>query len=213
MSQAAPPRGQSLLHSRRILQSQAPPLECPGFAGDGVVVFEAFQMTSGSGRMVELAPRNSQARSLIGVQPIAIGVVALVLVLFGIGSIALWRAFTGNVPETDRMVATRQLQARTAQVSEALVEKTKGIEETQQESIDQLQLMQDQLQTMRQQFAAQQADAKKLSDQVAALTEQVEGLRQSLASAQANEPAAEPAPRTRSKASRSADRKRHRSRG
>ena len=55
-------------------------------------------MMSGSGRMVELAPRNSQARNLIGVQPIAIGVVALVLVLFGIGSIALWRAFTGNAP-------------------------------------------------------------------------------------------------------------------
>jgi uncharacterized protein YoxC len=163
--------------------------------------------------MVELAPRNSPVGSLIGVQPIAIGAVALVLVLFGIGSIALWRSFTGNVPETDRMVATRLLQARTAQVSEALVEKTKGIEETQQEAIDQLQLVQDELQTMRKQFAAQQADAKKLSDQVAQLTEQVEGLRQSLASAQANEPAAEPSPRQRSKASRSASRKRHRSRG
>ncbi|KRP89550.1 hypothetical protein AOQ73_26145 [Bradyrhizobium pachyrhizi] len=163
--------------------------------------------------MVELAPRNSQASSLIGVQPIAIGAVALVLVLFGIGSIALWRAYTGNVPETDRMVAARQLQARTAQVSEALVEKTKGMEATQQESIDQLQEVQDQLQTMRKQFALQAADAKRLSDQVAALTEQVEGLRQSLASAQANEPAAEPAPRKRSKAIRSANRKRHRSRG
>ncbi|QIG93013.1 MULTISPECIES: hypothetical protein [unclassified Bradyrhizobium] len=163
--------------------------------------------------MVELAPRNSPVGSLIGVQPIAIGAVALVLVLFGIGSIALWRSFTGNVPETDRMVAARQLQARTAQVSEALVEKTKGIEETQQEAIDQLQLVQDELQTMRKQFTAQQADAKKLSDQVAQLTEQVEGLRQSLASAQANEPAAEASPRKRSKASRSASRKRHRSRG
>ncbi|UGY15675.1 hypothetical protein [Bradyrhizobium septentrionale] len=159
--------------------------------------------------MVELAPRNSPVGSLIGVQPIAIGAVALVLVLFGIGSIALWRSFTGSVPETDRMVAARLLQARTAQVSEALVEKTKGMEETQQEAIDQLQLVQDELQTMRKQFAAQQANAKKLSDQVAALTEQVEGLRQSLASAQANEPAVEPSPRKRSKASR----KRHRSRG
>ena len=162
--------------------------------------------------MVELAPRNAQASSLIGVQPIAIGAVALVLVLFGIGSIALWRAFSGNVPETDRMVAARQLQARTAQVSEALVEKTKGMEATQQESIDQLQEVQDQLLAMRKQFAAQQADAKKLSDQVAALTEQVEGLRQSLASAQANEPAAEPEPRKRSKATRSANRKRQRPR-
>ena len=163
--------------------------------------------------MVELAPRNSQVSSLTGVQPIAIGAVALVLVLFGIGSIALWRGFSGNVPETDRMVAARQLQARTAQVSEALVEKTKGMEATQQESIDQLQEVQDQLLTMRKLFALQQADAKRLADQVAALTEQVEGLRQSLASAQANEPAAEPEPRKRSKATRSANRKRHRSRG
>jgi ABC-type multidrug transport system fused ATPase/permease subunit len=169
--------------------------------------------------MVELAPRNAQASSLIGVQPIAIGAVALVLVLFGIGSIALWRSsrlqrsFGGTVPETDRMAAARLLQARTAQVSEALVEKTKGMELTQQESIDQLQEVQDQLQTMRKQFTAQQADTKKLSDQVTALTEQVEGLRQSLASAQANEPAAEPEPRKRSKAARSANRKRHRSRG
>ena len=92
-------------------------LNRPGFARAGVVVFGTFPMMSGSGRMVELAPRNSQARNLIGVQPIAIGVVALVLVLFGIGSIALWRAFTGNAPETDRMVAARQLQARTAQVN------------------------------------------------------------------------------------------------
>jgi len=162
--------------------------------------------------MVELAPRNAQESSGRAVQPIAIGAVALVLVLFGIGSIALWRAFTGNAPETDRVVAARQLQVRTAQVSEALVEKTKGIETTQQESIDQLQMVQDQLQSMRRQVAAQQADAKKLSDQVATLTEAVEGLRQAQANAQANEPAAEPSPRKRSKA-RSASRKRHRSRG
>ncbi len=63
-------------------------------------------------------------------------------------------------------------RARTAQVSETLVEKTKG-SVTQQESIDQLQEVQDQLQTMRRQLAAQQADSK-LSDQVATLTEQVE---------------------------------------
>ena len=162
--------------------------------------------------MVELASRNSQLTSRLGVQPIAIGAVALVLVLFGIGSIALWRVFTGNAPETDRAVAARQLQARTAQVSEALVEKTKGLEATQQESIDQLQEVQDQLQAMRRQIAAQQADNKKLADQVATLTEQIEGLRQAQANAQANEPAAEPSPRKRSKA-RTSNRKRQRSRG
>ena len=64
------------------------------------------------------------------------------------------------------MVATRQLQARAAQASEQLVEKTKGLEATQQESIDQLQMVQDQLQTVRRLLAAQQADTKKLSEQV-----------------------------------------------
>jgi hypothetical protein len=48
------------------------------------------------------------------------------------------------------------LQARATQASEQLVEKTKGLEATQQESIDQLQMVQDQLQTVRRLLAAQQ---------------------------------------------------------
>ena len=86
-------------------------------------------------------------------------------------------------------MVVRQLQARTAQASEQLVEKTKGLEATQQESIDQLQMVQDQLQTVRRLLAAQQTDTKKLSEQVGTLTEAVDGLRQSFASAQASEPA------------------------
>ena len=163
--------------------------------------------------MLELAPRNAPDSARLGVQPIAIGAVALILVVLGIGSIAVWRIYTGHSPETDRAAITRQLQARTAQASEALVEKTKGLEATQQESIDQLQVVQDQLQTMRRLIASQQADTKKLSEQVAALTESVEGLRQSFASAKDNDPNAEPAPRKRSKATRTSHRKRNRSRG
>jgi len=110
-------------------------------------------------------------------------------------------------------VATRQLQARAAQASEQLVEKTKGLEATQQESIDQLQVVQDQLQTVRRLLAAQQADTKKLSEQMTGLTEAIEGLRQSFASTQANEPSAEPTrKRSKSRAARSA-RRRGRSNG
>ncbi|MBR0697879.1 hypothetical protein [Bradyrhizobium lablabi] len=163
--------------------------------------------------MVELAPRNPQPNNGVGAQPIATGAVALVLVVLGIGSITVWRAYTGNAPESDRTVAARQLQVRTAQASEVLVEKTKGLEATQQESIDQLQMVQDQLQTMRRLIASQQGDTKKLSEQVAALTEAIEGLRQSFANAQANEPAAEQSQRKRSKETRTSSRKRHRSRG
>ena len=148
--------------------------------------------------MPELASRNTSPFARIGGQPIAIGAVALAIVLLGIGSITLWRAYTGTTPETDRVVATRQLQTRTAQASEQLVEKTKGLEATQQESIDQLQVVQDQLLTVRRLLAAQQADTRKLSEQVGTLTESIDGLRQSFASAQATEPATQPATRKRS---------------
>jgi uncharacterized protein HemX len=165
--------------------------------------------------MIELAPRNSGTVSVtrIGVQPIAIGAVALILLVLGIGSIALWRAYTGNAPETDRVAATRQLQARTAQASEQLVEKTKGLEATQQESIDQLQVVQDQLQTVRRLLASQQTDTKKLSEQGGALTEAINGLRESFASTQATEPAAEPTRKRSANARPRAIRSVHRKRG
>jgi chromosome segregation ATPase len=154
----------------------------------------------------------------IGAQPIALAAAILLIVVAGAASIALSRAYIGASPELDRVAAAaRQLQARAAQASEQLVEKTKGLELTQQESIDQLQVIQDQLQTVRRALAAQQADSKRLSEQVSGLTEAIEGLRQSFASAQANEPASAPAARnlirTRARAMKSAHQKRDRSRG
>jgi uncharacterized protein HemX len=167
--------------------------------------------------MIELPTGSASPIARFGGQPIAIAAVALCVVVLGTGSIALWRAYTGSAPETDRAVATRQLQARAAQASEQLVEKTKGLEATQQESIDQLQVVQDQLQTMRRLLAAQQGDTRKLAEQVTTLTEAVEGLRQSFASAQAADPSADSAPRKRSykaksRGSRSANRNRAKTR-
>ncbi|MBR1278449.1 hypothetical protein [Bradyrhizobium sp. AUGA SZCCT0283] len=168
--------------------------------------------------MIELAPRSASPIARFGGQPIAIAAAALVIVVLGVTSITLWRAYTGSAPEIERVVATRQLQARAAQASEQLVEKTKGLEATQQESIDQLQVVQDQLQTVRRLLAAQQADTRKLSEQVGTLTEAIDGLRQSFASAQASEPAAATAPRKRSakakpRSNRSANRSRAKARG
>ncbi|WP_298242143.1 hypothetical protein [uncultured Bradyrhizobium sp.] len=138
--------------------------------------------------MIDLAqdtPSNPLLR--LGAQPIALTAAALLLLIAGVTSIAIWRAYTGASPEPDRVVASRQLQARTAQASEQLVEKTKGLEATQQESIDQLQVVQDQLQTMKRLMAAQQADTKRLSEQVASLNESIDGLRQSFASARSTD--------------------------
>jgi len=165
--------------------------------------------------MIELAPRDVRTNAIarISGQPIAVGVAALVLLVMGIGSITLWRAYTGNAPELDRIVASRQLQARATQASEQLVEKTKGLEATQQESIDQLQVVQDQLQTVRRLLAAQQADTRKLSEQMATLTESIDGLRQSFASARSDDPAPSVRKSSRKKVYRSANRKRGKSQG
>jgi flagellar motility protein MotE (MotC chaperone) len=134
----------------------------------------------------------------VGTHPIAVTAAALVLILAGVAGIAISRAYTGQSPETDRAVAVRALQARAAQASEQLAEKTKGLEQTQQDSVDQLQVMQDQLQTGRRRLAAQQADNKRLSEQVSSLTEAVEGLRQSFASAQSADASPAPAAHNRS---------------
>ncbi len=148
--------------------------------------------------MIEPGSRSSSPIASFGGQPIAIAAGALAIVVLGTGSVAIWRTYTGTAPETDRAVVVRQLQARTAQASEQLVEKTKGLEATQQESIDQLQVVQDQLQTVRRLLASQQSETRKLSEQVATLTEAVDGLRQSYASTRTSEAAADSAPRKRS---------------
>jgi len=169
--------------------------------------------------MIELAPRHyhpdTTTISRFSGQPVVIGAAALVIIVLGIGSMALWRAYTGTSPELDRLAAARQLQARTVQASEQLVEKTKGLEATQQESIDQLQVVQDQLLTVRRLLAAQQADSRKLSEQVSTLTESIDGLRQSFATAQSSDPApaARRSARARSQPVRSAHRKRGKSQG
>jgi uncharacterized coiled-coil protein SlyX len=58
--------------------------------------------------------------------------------------------------------------------SDELVETTKGLEATQQQTVDQLQVVQDRL-------AAQQTETKKLSEQIATLTEKLHALEQSVA--------------------------------
>jgi uncharacterized protein HemX len=152
----------------------------------------------------------------IGSQPIALAAAALVVLVLGAGSIAVWRSTTGSSPEPERVAVNRQLQARTAAASEQLVEKTKGLEATQQESIDQLQLVQDQLQTVRRLLAAQQTETKRLSDQVGSLTGAIEGLRQSFATAQTSDVSNAPAVRktpVRPKRSAMSHRKRAKSPG
>jgi uncharacterized coiled-coil protein SlyX len=59
-------------------------------------------------------------------------------------------------------------------VSKELLETTKGLQATQQQAVDQLQVVQDQL-------IAQKEETRKLSEQVATLTERLQGLQLSVA--------------------------------
>lgn len=145
--------------------------------------------------MTEIPPLNFRSRAMatIGAQPIAITAAALVLIISGIGAIFLWRVATGMTPETERVTAGRQMQVRVAQTSEQIMEKAKGLEMSQQESIDQLQTVQDQLRTLQQLITAQRAETKKLSDQVTEIGSSLDSLRQSYASAQPGDSAERPA--------------------
>jgi uncharacterized protein HemX len=126
----------------------------------------------------------------IGSQPVALAAGALIVMVLGASSIGLWRVTTGNSPEQERTTSLRLMQARATQASEQLVEKTKGLETSQQESIDQLQAVQDQLQVLKRMVTAQQADTKRLSEQVGGLAGSIDTLRQSFASTQAPESSA-----------------------
>jgi uncharacterized protein HemX len=123
----------------------------------------------------------------IGSQPIALAAAALVIIVIGVGSIGLWRAYSGTSPEQDRIAAVRQVQVRAALASEQLADRTKALETSQEESIDQLQVVQDQLQAAKRQLAAQQAENKRLTEQVGELSGAIDSLKQSFASEQAPE--------------------------
>ena len=139
--------------------------------------------------MIDPASDDTRKKGIarIGSQPIVLTAGVLVVLLVGAGSVALWRATTGSYPETHRAIAARQIQARAAEVSEQLAEKTKAMADTQQEQVDQLQALQEQMQGVKHLLAAQQGEAKRLSDQVGTLAGAIDNLRQSFASAQSSD--------------------------
>jgi uncharacterized protein HemX len=143
----------------------------------------------------------------LGSQPVALAAGVLIVLVLAASSVGLWRAYTGNSPEQERFTSLRQMQARATQASEQLFEKTKSLETSQQETIDQLQAVQDQLQGLKRLVTAQQADAKRLSEQVGGLTGAIDTLRQSFASARSSEPSDPPV--TGKRSVRSEPRARH----
>jgi chromosome segregation ATPase len=138
--------------------------------------------------MTQLAQDGRNGIRLIGGQPIALAGATLLVILAGIAGVALWRASASSstAPELNRAVIARKLrQARAAMAAKELSERTKGLELTEQESIDQLQALQDDLQGMKRQLAVQQSENEQLSKQVSDLTQAMDGLQQSIASTNA----------------------------
>jgi len=69
--------------------------------------------------MIEVISGDGRANGIarIGTQPIALAAATLVVILVGVGSIVLWRAYTGTSPEQDRTTSAHVLQVRTVQSS------------------------------------------------------------------------------------------------
>jgi uncharacterized coiled-coil protein SlyX len=91
------------------------------------------------------------------------------LVLIGGGWLTLWAA--GGSPA---VAPAPHGPAASRRPSDELLETTKGLQVTQQQAVEQLQVVQDQL-------VAQRAETKRLSDQIAALTERLDALQHSIA--------------------------------
>jgi uncharacterized coiled-coil protein SlyX len=97
---------------------------------------------------------------------------AAAVVLIGGGWLTLWA--TGGSSTVAPAPHPTAASAVSRRPSDELLETTKSLQVTQQQAVDQLQVVQDQL-------VAQQAEVKKLSEQIAALTERVDALQQSIA--------------------------------
>jgi uncharacterized coiled-coil protein SlyX len=101
---------------------------------------------------------------------LSIFAVTLAVILVGLGWVLLQRGFSGNSPSGSPIIATPARE----QVPNELLETTKGLQATQQQAVDQLQVVQDQL-------VAQKEETRKLSEQVATVTEKLQALQQSVA--------------------------------
>jgi uncharacterized coiled-coil protein SlyX len=112
--------------------------------------------------------RYREDRSAAEIRQRWIFAVALGVILIGLGCVLLQRGSGNNAA-----VAPSATAAAHEQVSDELIETTKGLQATQQQAVDQLQVVQDQL-------IAQKAETKKLSEQVAAVTEKLDALQQSV---------------------------------
>jgi uncharacterized coiled-coil protein SlyX len=131
--------------------------------------------------------RYQEVRAVVGVGRLRAVAVAMAIILIGLGGALFWGFGSSTVAALPSSASVVSAPAR-AQVADEILETAKGLGITQQQAVDQLQVVQDQL-------AAQKAETQKLSGQIAAVTEKLDVLQQSIASIPAP-PVAAPFPPT-----------------
>jgi uncharacterized coiled-coil protein SlyX len=146
--------------------------------------------------MIDATYRSKQGAHRLGAPVNRVIATAVAAVLI-VGGAMLWRI---NATAPVVSAAKTAAPVKNAAIDE-LVGTTKALDVSQQQVVDQLQLMQDML-------TSQQAEMKKTSDRVAALNANLESLRQSFASAPPLQSSAEeadtpPAPKKVVRAARS----------
>lgn len=128
------------------------------------------------------APRRSRT--------ILFGVAAMALAVIGSASAVLWHSYGGNLPGLPSLPSFASSPATEPSASVAIADKPVGLKD--------LQALQQQItgsiQSNAQLLASQQAELKRLADQVAVLTAKVDLLERPAASAQASLPAPAPPP-------------------
>jgi hypothetical protein len=95
-----------------------------------------------------------------------IAVIAVCVVLVGVAGLILWASGSNSA------AAVSPSAAAIVQAPDDIVDRTRALEVTEQQAIDQLQVVQDQL-------AAQQAEMKKLAGTIEALNAKLDALAQS----------------------------------
>jgi uncharacterized coiled-coil protein SlyX len=130
--------------------------------------------------------RDQEDRAAARIRQRWIFAAALGLILIGLGAVLLQRGLGGNGAAAPTSAATAGEKA-----SIELIETTKGLQATQQQAVDQLQVVQDQL-------VAQRAETKRLSEQIATLNEKLDAVQQSIATASMPSPH-EPSPSSAAK--------------
>ena len=101
--------------------------------------------------------RHQEDRAVVGVRRLRAFAIALAIILIGLGGALFWDFGSSTVAALPS--STVSAPAR-EQVSDEILETAKGLGITQQQAVDQLQVVQDQL-------AIQKAETQKLSEQIA----------------------------------------------